>query len=110
MDSRHSCRRNTHVQAAAEAEKRMKTTIAVVICAAALSGCSDMSARQQRAVSGTAIGAAGGAVLGAIGGNAGLGAAAGAAAGLAGGLIYDHVKENENAAYQQGYSAGRSTH
>jgi len=52
------------------------------------------------------IGARGGAILGAIGGNAALGAAAGAVAGLAGGLIYDSVKKNEQAAYNQGYTAG----
>ena len=58
-----------------------------------LAGCSDMNSTQQRALSGTAIGAAGGAVLGAIGGNAGLGAVAGAGAGLVGGLIYDFVEK-----------------
>ena len=85
----------------------MKPVVVVVICLAALGGCSDMSQTQQRALGGTAIGATGGAVLGAIGGNAGLGAAAGAAAGLAGGLIYDHTKKNEQAAYQEGYAAGQ---
>jgi osmotically inducible lipoprotein OsmB len=69
-------------------------------------GCSNMNSTEQRALSGTAIGAAGGAVLGAIGGNAGLGAVAGAAAGLAGGLIYDQVKKNEQNSYNQGYWAG----
>jgi uncharacterized protein YcfJ len=66
-----------------------------------------MSATEQRALSGTAIGAAGGAVIGAIAGNAGLGAIAGGAAGLAGGLIYDQVKKNEQNSYNQGYAAGR---
>jgi hypothetical protein len=64
-----------------------------------LVGCSDMNSTQQRALSGTAIGAG-------TGGNAGLGAIVGAGAGLAGGLIYDSVKKNQQAAYQQGYSAG----
>ena len=45
--------------------------------------------------------------MGAIAGNAGLGAVLGGAAGLAGGLIYDNVKKNEHAAYQQGYTAGQ---
>ncbi len=85
----------------------MRPTIALLACGVALAGCSDMNATQQRALSGTAIGAGGGAILGAIGGNAGLGAVAGAAAGLAGGLIYDSVKKNEQSAYQQGYVAGR---
>jgi hypothetical protein len=73
----------------------------------ALTGCSGLSDTQQRALTGTGIGAAGGAVLGAIGGNAGLGAVAGAAAGLAGGLIYDQVKKNEQTSYNQGYAAGK---
>jgi len=79
-----------------------------MLCVTALlSGCAGMSATQQRALTGTTGGAAAGAVLGAIGGNAGLGAAAGAAAGLAGGLLYDRHKKTEEAAYQQGYAAGR---
>jgi uncharacterized protein YcfJ len=85
----------------------MKPILALSVCGLVLAGCSDMNPTQQRALSGTAIGAGGGAVLGAIGGNAGLGAVAGAAAGLAGGLIYDSVKKNEQFAYQQGYVAGR---
>jgi hypothetical protein len=39
----------------------------------------------------------------------GLGAVAGAGAGLVGGLIYDHVKKNEQSAYQQGYNAGKTS-
>ena len=85
----------------------MKSLAAILLCGLVLSGCSDMTATQQRALSGTAIGAGGGAVLGAIAGNAGLGAVLGGAAGLAGGLIYDNVKKNEHAAYQQGYTAGQ---
>jgi len=85
----------------------MKNLIAVLVCGVALAGCSGMNDTQQRALTGTAIGAGGGAILGAIGGNAGLGAVAGAAAGLAGGLIYDSVKKNEQSAYLQGYAAGK---
>lgn len=85
----------------------MKPVFAIMVCGLALAGCSNMTATQQRAASGTLIGAGGGAAIGAIAGNAALGAGIGAAAGLAGGLIYDQVKKNENAAYQQGYSAGR---
>jgi hypothetical protein len=89
----------------------MKAVSAALLCGLVLGGCSNMSDTQQRAASGTLIGAGGGAILGAIGGNAALGAVAGAAAGLAGGLIYDSVKKNEQAAYQQGYAAGQhSTH
>ena len=41
----------------------MKTFIAPVVCAFVLAGCSNMSDTQQRALSGTAIGAGGGAIL-----------------------------------------------
>jgi osmotically inducible lipoprotein OsmB len=88
----------------------MKSTIVMLLVACfALAGCSGLTDTQQRAVTGTGIGAAGGAVLGAIGGNAALGAVAGAAAGLAGGLIFDSVKKNEQASYNQGYAAGRTS-
>ena len=80
---------------------------ALLVGAIALTGCSNMSPTEQRALSGTAIGAAGGAVIGAIAGNAGLGAIVGAGAGLAGGLIYDQVKKNEQNSYNQGYAAGK---
>ncbi|MEJ0015061.1 MAG: glycine zipper family protein [Acetobacteraceae bacterium] len=84
-----------------------RTTMTLFACCIALAGCSGLNSTEQRALTGTGIGAAGGAVLGAIGGNAGLGAVAGAAAGLAGGLIYDQVKKNEQASYNQGYAAGK---
>lgn len=51
----------------------MKPTIGLLACSIALAGCSNMTQTQQRALSGTAIGAGGGAILGAIGGNAALG-------------------------------------
>jgi osmotically inducible lipoprotein OsmB len=51
-------------------------------------GCANMTPRQQRALSGGAIGAAGGAALGAItGGSPALGAALGGAAGAATGAL-----------------------
>jgi osmotically inducible lipoprotein OsmB len=54
----------------------------------ALIGCANMTPRQQRALSGGAIGAAGGAALGAItGGSPALGAAIGGAAGAATGAL-----------------------
>jgi osmotically inducible lipoprotein OsmB len=87
----------------------MKTTILVIVCTIGLAGCANMSNTQQRALSGTAIGAGGGAILGAIGGNAALGAVAGAGVGLIGGLIYDDIKKNEHAQYQQGYYAGQQS-
>jgi hypothetical protein len=66
--------------------------LAAIMASAPLAACSDMTTGQQRALSGTAIGAGGGAIIGAIAGNAGLGAGIGAAAGLAGGLIYNQAR------------------
>ena len=80
--------------------------LAGVVAALPLAGCADMNPTQQRALSGTAIGAGGGAIIGAIAGNAGLGAGIGAVAGLAGGLIYNKVKEDQAASYSTGYQAG----
>jgi uncharacterized protein YcfJ len=86
----------------------MKTVMMMLAGLTLLAGCADMSDRQQRALTGTTMGAAGGEVLGAIGGNAALGAIAGAGAGVAGGLISDKVPRDREAAYQRGYAAGRS--
>lgn len=86
----------------------MKAALVIALATGLLAGCSGMNSTQQRALSGTTIGAAGGAVVGAIAGNAGMGAAIGAGAGLAGGLLYDHVKKNEQSAYDLGYQAGSS--
>lgn len=80
--------------------------LAGVVAALPVSGCAEMNPTQQRALSGTAIGAGGGAIIGAIAGNAGLGAGIGAVARLAGGLIYDKVKKDEAASYSAGYQAG----
>ncbi|HEX2280080.1 MAG TPA: YMGG-like glycine zipper-containing protein [Candidatus Tectomicrobia bacterium] len=64
--------------------------LAVVMLATA--GCSGMSARQQRALSGGAIGAAGGAATGAItGGSPAVGAAVGGAAGATTGYFWDRL-------------------
>ena len=83
-----------------------KLILAAAVLVIALAGCADMNPTQQRALSGTAIGAGGGAVIGAIAGNAGLGAGIGAAAGLAGGLIFDQVKRGQASSYNAGYQAG----
>lgn len=57
-----------------------------------LAGCANMSSREQRMLSGGAIGAAGGAALGAItGGNPAVGAAVGGAVGVVGGAIVDEM-------------------
>ena len=74
-----------------------------------IAGCADLTPTQQRAMTGTGIGAAGGAVIGAMAGNAGMGALIGAGAGLAGGLAVDQVRRNEAAAYQRGYNSGRQS-
>jgi len=79
---------------------------AVVLPVAA---CADMTPTQQRALTGTAIGAGGGAVIGAIGGNAGLGAIAGAGAGLVGGLLVDRSRQAQDSAFQQGFTAGQQS-
>lgn len=87
---------------------RFAAVLVVLATAGALPSCAGLDNTQQRALTGTGIGAAGGAVLGAIGGNAGLGALAGAGAGLAGGLLFDSAKKSEASAYRRGYSAGRA--
>ncbi len=74
-----------------------------------VAGCADLTPTQQRAMTGTGIGAAGGAVIGAMAGNAGMGALAGAGAGLVGGLVVDQVRRNEAAAYQRGVNSGRQS-
>ena len=86
----------------------MKSILALLVCGLMVVGCSNMSNTQQRALSGTAIGAGGGAVLGAIGGNAALGAVAGAAAGLAGGLIYQLGEEERAVRLSAGIQCGQA--
>jgi hypothetical protein len=64
----------------------------LVVALAATTGCANMSARQQRALSGGAIGAAGGAAVGAItGGSPALGAGVGGAAGATTGYFWDRL-------------------
>jgi len=87
----------------------MKRIAFTLLSAAVLAGCSGMTDTQQRAVTGTAIGAAGGAVVGGIAGNAGLGMAIGAGAGLVGGLVVDKVEKDKQAAYNSGYAAGKTS-
>ncbi|WP_428492189.1 glycine zipper family protein [Rhodopila sp.] len=81
--------------------------LALVVVAVSLGGCANLTPGEQRAATGTGIGAAGGAVLGALGGNAALGAGVGAAAGLAGGLLVNSWKNNEHESYQRGYYNGQ---
>lgn len=84
----------------------MKVQLLTPAALLVIAGCAGMSDTEQRALSGTAIGAAGGAAVGAIAGNAGLGAAVGAGAGLVGGLVVDKVEKDKEAAYRRGYAAG----
>ncbi|MBV8612828.1 MAG: hypothetical protein JOY66_03530 [Acetobacteraceae bacterium] len=87
----------------------MRTVIALLLGCGLLAGCSNLTPGENRALGGTAAGATGGAIIGAMAGNAGLGTLIGAGAGLAGGLIYNKVKQDEQASYQQGYAAGQSS-
>jgi osmotically inducible lipoprotein OsmB len=64
----------------------------LVLALVATTGCASMSARQQRALSGGAIGAAGGAAVGAItGGSPAIGAGVGGAAGATTGYFWDRL-------------------
>ncbi len=73
--------------------ERMIAVVSVVFLPL-IAGCANMSATEQRVLSGGAIGASGGAVIGALAGSAALGAAAGAGAGLLGGIIYDQAQKS----------------
>ena len=66
--------------------------IILLIAALPMTGCAGMSARQQRALSGGAIGAAGGAAVGAVtGGSPAVGAGVGGAAGATTGYFWDRL-------------------
>jgi uncharacterized protein YcfJ len=74
---------------------KIKRLIVSFLLAVFLFGCSGMSTRQQRVLSGGAIGAGAGAVVGAVAGESVLGGAViGAAAGALGGLIYDESRRH----------------
>ena len=75
--------------------KLLRMSIVFLIVVSLIAGCAGMSHRQQRILSGGAIGAGAGAALGAITGNSIAGGAAiGAAAGALGGLIVDESKRH----------------
>lgn len=66
----------------------LKKIAVILVGAAILSGCSNLSHREQRTLTGGAIGAAGGAALGAVtGGSAVMGGVIGGAAGAAVGAL-----------------------
>lgn len=57
-------------------------------------GCANMTSREQRALSGGAIGATGGALLGAIvGGSPAIGAGVGGAVGVAAGALWEDINK-----------------
>jgi hypothetical protein len=85
----------------------MNKLLLLATVALPVAACADMTPTQQRAVTGTAIGAGGGAVIGAIAGNAGLGAGIGAGAGLLGGLLVDQSRQAQDRAFQQGVAVGQ---
>jgi hypothetical protein len=85
----------------------MKRYLGIATLALSVGACADMNPTQQRALTGTAIGAGGGAAIGAIAGNAGLGAGIGAGAGLLGGLLVDQSRRSQERAFQEGVAAGR---
>ncbi len=68
--------------------------LAVVGLLATLAGCAGMSPREQRVLSGGAIGAGAGALIGGVsGGSAATGAIIGGAAGAAGGLLLNETQK-----------------
>ena len=67
--------------------------ITLMLIASLVFGCSGLSTREQRVLSGGAIGAGAGAATSLItGGSLGWGAAIGAGGGALGGFIYDEMK------------------
>ena len=69
-----------------------KMIILLVVAALFLGGCSNMSATQQRVLSGGAIGASTGALIGWAAGSPAAGAAIGGGAGMLGGFLYDQYQ------------------
>ena len=75
---------------------KFRIFIAIAVLIATVTGCSHMSATQQRALSGGAIGAGSGAALTVLtGGSVLVGTAIGAGVGTVGGLIYDDMQKNK---------------
>lgn len=72
---------------------RYRTLFVTGLLILSLAGCSGMTTREQRVLSGGAIGAGSGAAISIIsGGSVAGGSAIGAAAGVLGGLLYDESK------------------
>jgi hypothetical protein len=84
------------------------TFLVLAILLVSIIGCADMSATQQRTVTGGLGGAAAGAAIGAIAGNAGMGALIGGAAGSTGGFLYGRSRDAQDRAFQEGVRQGQS--
>ena len=85
----------TQQKEASQMSRAMSKRIALGVLVLGLTtGCAGMSTRQQRALSGGAIGAAGGAALGAIAGSPATGAIVGGAVGTATGAMWDDIKKS----------------
>ena len=70
-------------------------SLTLVLVLVGTAGCANMSTRQQRALSGGAIGAASGAAIGAIvGGSPVIGAAVGGVVGTAAGALWEDVQKS----------------
>ena len=89
----------------------MKKSVIVAFAALFINitGCADLSATQQRTMTGGVGGAAAGAAIGAIAGNAGMGALIGGAAGTAGGFLYGRSKDAQERAFQEGVRQGQNS-
>ena len=75
--------------------KALRILLVIIILTGFLTGCAGMSHKQQRVLSGGAIGAGAGAVISVIAGtNIAVGSAIGAGAGAVGGYIYDQSKKH----------------
>ena len=74
-----------------------------------VTGCADLSATQQRTMTGGLGGAAAGAAIGAMAGNAGMGALIGGAAGSTGGFLYGRSRDAQDRAFQEGLRQGQSS-
>jgi type IV secretory pathway VirB2 component (pilin) len=73
-----------------------------LVCAAALTGCANMSESERGAAQGAAIGAVAGAILSsATGGSAGTGAVMGGAAGAVGGHLWSQRMQDKQRAMEQ---------
>ncbi len=76
--------------------KKLRIAAAAALVIAMATGCSHMTATQQRALSGGAIGAGSGAALTVLtGGSVLVGTAIGAGVGTVGGLIYDDAQKKK---------------